>query len=48
MVQEDVIFHLSKLLSLYGAHAIAAKLRNNSDIEVMLDFVLDVCIFSLS
>ena len=46
-VQEDAIFHMSELLNLHETHAIASNLRNNSDIVLMLDFVLDVCIVLL-
>jgi hypothetical protein len=48
MVQDDAVFYMSKLLNLHDTHTIASELGNNSDIELILDFVLDVCIVLLS
>ena len=44
MVSEDTVCLLCKLLDLPGSYVDATELKSESDIELLLDFVIDVCI----
>ena len=45
-VRDDAVHSMGKLLALYESDAITSRLRSTSDIELFLDFVLDVCSFA--
>ena len=47
MVNANTIHTMCKLLDSYESDVIGSELRNTSDIELLLNFVLVVCIFSL-
>ena len=43
MVDENTIRAMCKLLDSYESIVIASEVQNTSDIELLLKFVLDVC-----
>lgn len=47
MINENTIRTMCKLLVLYESNVIASELQNTLDVELLLDFVLAVCILSL-
>ena len=47
MVDKGTIDTMCKLLDSYGSDDIASELQNTSDVELLLNFLLAVCILSL-
>ena len=47
MVNDDTLRHMCQLLYLHESDTITSNLRVISDVKLLLDFVLDVCITSL-
>lgn len=44
MVNDNTVGHICELLNLPGSYDTATELTSESDVELLLDFVIDVCI----
>ena len=46
MVNEDTVRLICELLNLPGSYVTATELKGESDIELLLEFVVDVCVIT--